>query len=396
MRLKIAIIVLIAGVFALAPARAQNEPFFGSQSELSKGRNVTTCTAGLRQFMSSAVGFEDLSDYWRDLFLTPMHYADVAAIENHLNRTRYAVVSTFLRCDLEALSGLLPQYYKLEAELYYVRHYVDTSLGYLHILTENKLERKKFSEDMIDYMLVRKNSQKIEEDMALFGGYFDVFEAKYRQRAKQYMSFGKDPIYEELLAKFGELIDTLKSFRELGGAVAGLGGDIKDAAADAATSIKNTAVSVYESPTNALKNFALEALSRFRSCPDTDSPEDCPDAGLYKAAGDIADALKPNPGKKKSFEEAMVAISSQKRERVKLLDKAEMLARYEVLYGQVNGDGITEVLKTIDRLNTVLGKGQQPDKKAKEPEEQIKIPGSLDPLGKMQQCAQLVLDRECK
>lgn len=390
------VILLISIIsFAIPVVQAQGTPenvqLYGPESTGSvseSDRNLKNCIAALGRFLSppNADIFEDVADYFRDFTLLPSHYADVAAVENQVNKSRYAVIAAFLRCDLNRLPAVINAYIKLEAELYFVRHFVKTDGGYLHDRIASSAEKQQFLEQMLDHLLNLRSSEDEDRDRAMYEGYFDQFVARYRERGRGYANFGEDPAYSELSERVEKLGQTLSSFETLGGEMANLGKDVAKDVSDAASAVKQAAVSAYEKPGAALKGALENAVSRFQICPAAGDPEDCKDLiGLYKSAKDAALGVEKffnKTSEPKTFEQVQTAINQAGVDEQEGLDKGEMLARYELLYAQVNGDGVAALMANMDGLLLTLGA----DGKA----------GSLPPLKQIAECAEDVKSRECK
>lgn len=386
--------LIFSPVSAPPRARAQeNVQIFGPSEPLSqetdKGRNPASCLAGLRQFFQAGIGFEDLTDYVRDFFLWPSHYADVANVQDQLNRTRYQVVSAFMRCDIQRLPTITESYYRLEAELYFLRHFVDTGSGFAKILTESPGAKKKFEDEMVDYMILTKITSENEDlDRARYRGYFDLFTARYAERAKTYASFGNDPVFEELSAKVDELVDTFKSFSKLGSEIHDL---TNEAIIEPATAIKNAAVAVWKEPGKSLKAGVLGIIKKFDACAETPDNRYCL-TGEDNTGSSYGLNIFGNddPSNRKTFEDVSIAIEKQAVKKTEDKDQAEVLAKYELLYGQVNGEGITAIIENMDKLLALLREGRPAD------QNNDQVFGSLSPLQRVAQCAEQVKGNVCK
>lgn len=409
------ILICLLSPLAATPARAQeNIQFFGSEplaSEQDKGRNLLECLKGWRQFLSAFIGYEGFLDYWRDIFILswkwPMYFADINNVELQLNKSRYAVMSAFLRCDTNRLKSVTQAYYKLEAELYFLRHFVDVSGGFLNFKTESRGNRNQFRDEMLDYFTLRKASENPDQDKALFIGYFNEFEGKYRERANQYSSYGDDPIYSDISSKFDDLI---KTFKDFGKESAALAGDINAARKEAQEAGKR-GLNALAHPINTLGALAEEAYKRFQICPATDLGE-CKtiDEVLKKGLEEgiegaklfgklsltlvggiltapvtittitvekVVDALSGS-GIKATPDEVQQILSEVNEVSEAQAEQADMMARYELLYGQVAGDGVIELTNRMDILLEILG-----------PE------GSQLPLEKIAKCADYVQNAVC-
>lgn len=411
--------VLQMTLLAPAAARAQeNIQFFGSEplaSEQDEGRNLLACLKGWRQFLSAFIGYEGFVDYWRDIFILswkwPMYFADINNTELQLNKSRYAVMSAFLRCDTDRLGSVTQAYYKLEAELYFLRHFIDVSGGFLNFKTDSRGNRDLFRDEMIKYFKLRKASENPDQDKALFIGYFNEFEGKYRERANQYSGYGDDPIYNDISSKFDGLMQTFKDF---GNESAALAGDVKAASKEALAAGKR-GLNALAHPINTLGDIAVNVYRRFQVCPATGHPDEC------KTIGEVAkDALKEGiegaklfgklsltlvggvvatpvtigvvtvekvadlisgSGIKATPDEVQQILAEVKEVSESQAELADMTARYELLYGQVAGDGVIELTNRMDKLLEILG-----------PKDPL---GSLKPLEKIAKCADFVQNAVC-
>ncbi|MBI4994295.1 hypothetical protein HZC21_01465 [Candidatus Peregrinibacteria bacterium] len=357
--------ILFFGQIAYAQEgyKKENVKVFGSEpmaGETDEGRNLLTCFEHWRDFLAAGIGFEDFSDYWRDFFLWPSHFADVMNVQNQLNKARYSVMAAFLRCDLDKLKSVTEAYYRLEAELYFVRHFVDTSGGFLRVLTESEGQRDRFAEEMLDYMILLKPAENKDKERALYKGYFDLFAAKYAGRAKQYKSFEDDEIYAELYAKFLEFQSAINDFEKLGSEMEELG---KEAIIEPAKAIGKAATAFYNNPLKALKEAGKSILNRFDACVATKDNRRC--ATGKSRVGAPENVFGDTPGftktsEKKTFDQVMSGIKQQEQKKTEDIDEAQMLARYEMLYGQASGDGMKALADKMQEMIDILGKSSSP------------------------------------
>lgn len=384
----------IITAYAEEGSKIENLQIFGSEPmahETDKGRNLLSCLAGWRQFIAAGLGYENFSDYWTDLLirsLWPLHFSDIMNVEGQLNRTRYAVMAAFLRCDLERLKSVSKSYYRLEAELYFVRHYVDTSSGYIrHITKEGTSAREDFANKMVKYLFILKPAENEDDERSLYMGYFDMLAAKYSSRAEQYAHFSSDSLLQEVGAKFDELIDTFKSFKTLGSEMGKLGEETAQAVAEGATAVYK-GVTALGAPANALSEISNWTLNRFKICPYGDA-EKCKNikeltkSTVEDVLGLLSDVKKA--GERKTFEDVKVAVTQQQLQKTEDEDKGKMLSRYELLYGQVSGEGVAALMGRLDKLIAILGKGSHAEK----------IIGSFSLLDQLEKCADEVQGNVC-
>lgn len=407
---KIVAIGLLTALLAVAVVRAQNADTQESAADklqksgeeaatgaINKGKDSVGCAAGLTRFLSPVGSvLSDSADYWRDFFLWPSHYADVMNVENQMNKARYAVIAAFSRCDLEKIKSLTDAFYKLTAELYFVRHYVDESGGYLNILTKTPDDERDLLDKMIGHISDIDPNLTEEGNRAMFEGYFAQFKSKYKERAEKYAGNSDDPVTKDLTAKFAELLDTLGGFKKMGSEISALGEDVANEASAAAQSVTKSAKEVWNSPGKAIGEATRDTLNRFVTCPEADNAADC-----YNGAKDALslDVFGSNSGIKKpgrTYEDIMSAIDNAEIASVELEEQSDVMARYELLYGQVNGSGILALTGRLDKLNAILGKGRGADLKSDDPLKAKPVDGSLGAMKNVNKCAAIVLGNECK
>lgn len=424
--LNVFVPVVIAGILlsvsfqvSYAQGRVENVEVYGVEGaagEKDKGRSFLECLKGWRQFIAATSPFDpgNFDEYIKEIFYvswrSPAHFADIVNIEEQVNRARYAVMAAFLRCDLNRLQSVTEAYYRLEAELYYVRHAVDTSGGYVQ-------KREDFANELADYLIVLKAAAKPEEERAIYTGYFDLFASKYRERVKIYADSSNDPIFAELGAKWDELMETFKSFNSLGSETVSLMGDVGEAVVEGVSAVGDTLAAPFDNPGKALKDLASNIDERFKICPSTGHPDECitftealitggsiVGKTAYEVGVVIKDIVvgsaKTAVGTGKAVKDKVVELfSSAAKSGAKItpqdvqkaadevaavvgkenVDKADMLLRYELLYGQVGGEGVLALMDRMDKLLGILGKD-----------------GSLPILKTAGQCAKTTKDKVCK
>lgn len=423
------ILVLLIGLFPWRIALAQTSQtpdlfesplmFFGArpQTPPSRGqRNLANCMLGLMQFYYIAARFSDIPShirlrwppYFRDFFLLPAQYADVMNVEQQLNRTRSSVMAAAFRCDVQQQRATERAYYKLEAELYYVRYFVDaTPIPTIHPgwsvvnalsaagaavriprVTDNPQRRQNFLSEMLDAFGAIPGLSE-DQRRSLLTGYFEEFEAKYMERVNSYA--GGDAAWQELARKVDELIDTIKSLKNLGKELADVGREAAAAgqgigrmAVNAAREARSAARKLKNSPGKAILEGAKEILNVAKVC----YRAECKGAGdtVQDIIGSIMEvgSTVRSFSDRKTFEDVRVAIERQKTQQVEFVEEADLRARYEMLYGQINGAGISEMIEKMDELIKILSVGSGTE-----------IAGSFQPLQKVQQCVRMTRTRQC-
>ncbi len=405
--------LFLIAIFFFAGTAFAADPQDSANTEDEVKDKIMDCAAGWRQFVAAGIGYEDFTDYWRDLYIGliwPVYFSDISNVENQLNKARYSVMATFLRCDTDKLKFYTQAYYRLEAELYFVRHYVDIKSGTIRPRAyADEGEKNDFTKEMMEYFVIRKKSDDPEKDKALFSGYFDLFAGKYRERVKMYTDEDEDMGIKQLKDRFEQMLQTFKDF---GKESAALGSDVGEAGGDIwgeLVAVKQAAVSAYQNPTNAIKEAASAISGRFKVCPATGHPDECKTIAETIAQGASAGYEFGKGFIKNAYEvgkdigsgvaglgsaagsKVIEMLSSGQTEFGKMDEKAseikemasasaaraDMLSRYELLYGQVGGAGVSELVGKMDELIATLGNA------------------SLEPLGQLEECADEVQGNVC-
>ncbi len=377
----------------LAAERYENFKMFGpADSGTGKDPRFTECFAGLVDFLYVSIGSgftkpgSDFVDYWHDFLLYQPHYADVYGVVRQLNAARYSVISTFLRCQPERFKQVTSRYYVLEAELYFVRHFINTwADGFPERIIADE-NRKEFRQEFVQYMISKTpDAADKNEQLAKFGGYFDSFMAKYKNKVKEYgeSKNSSDPAWGQIKEKWENLKNT---FSDLGSSVKGLGGD----AADLGEAL------VPSSPGSLISSI----FSRVDACAQVGSDDSycVSDAIKYLNEHDVVaeaeqkrDALlNAKRVNSVTFGEVHAAVDAANQPTPEdLLSESEMLKKYEVLYGSVGSNGIAEMIQNTDTLLATLTNGRGPGPFGP------KISGSLKPLEKISECADDIEDKQC-
>lgn len=415
--------IIVLALFLAVPAAAQDateyKPFEAEDKipgdGQTKGFALTDCMSGMRDFLTApnANFISDAFQYFADLefaFTQPLHYADIAAVTMRLDEARYAVIGAFLRCDLGVLPTFIKAYRALEAELYFLRNFVEYSDDGVLMKKPNK---ELFKEMEFAYFNLVNRGQPMSQDEkekeeAYFSGLFDQFKVKYDERAKAYAgSEEDDPETNELLTKIEKIWKGLTNLSQGNNALVeefvGLGTAAYDAANKAVTPF--TSINTVGS---AFADLGAGIISRLKFCSATGSgrleskegeEEDfdgaCKDLigvgkSAVKGAEAAFEAVKAIAGlegnfkkfsERRTYGEVKAIIEKAETAQAEEITQQEMLARYELLYGKVNGDGIKALAAAADELILILGPADPA--------------GSLPALKRVEECTTHVLDAEC-
>lgn len=357
--------------------RFENYQIFGTLPQNDKGRQLQDCLAGLDDFLYATIGNtfsqfgNDFTDYWRDFALSASHYADVYGVQRQLNKARYAVIGAFLRCDVSRAKQVTKQYYRLEGELFFVRHFIDTVFDDFPDTITLDAERRQFAQEVVEYLTAKSPTpEDNNQQLALYSGYFDLYVAKYRDKVQQYKEDRNesDPAWSQLKQKWEALMATFKSF---GSEVGALGGDVSQ--------LGEAVVPDFDKDSSKLFSLIASIASRFDACIEIDGERSC-----VSDEKKIKDMLTTSSSHPKSFGDVLFAVDVQKRDEDEDISETDMLTRYEILYGRVGGSGIKALIERVDTFTDLItiGNGNT-------------ITGSFKALDKIYQCVDNVEDKQC-
>lgn len=196
-----ATMILIAGSHL---AKAQGGALYdqtGSGTPLDCRGERDFSTAGItiwNQFMDPV----DFYEYWNDItvryFDNLCYYEDIYSLIKRIDKARKQIRGAFFACKMT--DKLRTTYFELEAELYFLRHYVQ----YKNAAGEPWIETAPADEDWYDF------TRSISSDRATQKALFDKFSTKYLGRMITYQNC-KDPGIENMIATFKSDLEYLET-----------------------------------------------------------------------------------------------------------------------------------------------------------------------------------------
>ncbi len=323
----LSVILFVGAVFALSISLFVNNHFPSAQAESGgfsgTGKEVF-CRSGGRDwdsFLSSLLSYDGFIEYWNDIIVrynaNMCLYNDVDGLLKRLDKARKQVRLAFYSCDIQA-DNLKKSYYKLEAELYFVRKYINASKGNLLFESEKALRNL-----FIEYFVADRNFFDIDDG----NKYFDEFLKRYKTRQEIYLNC-KDPTWTNLIEKWNE-------FKENAGGFAAI--------KEAAETIDKKAQKVLNMPLYRSGNL----LGGFLDLRINDlEPE--------VALSEIATELKRTFPAGYTFQQLQVATDTEKDRHEENVSRTEFLIQYEHLYKESSGDIINEIVARLDYLSNTI------------------------------------------
>lgn len=168
-----------------------------------------SCLIDFQTFISSHLSFTDFASAWSDiLVLYPQntcYFNDISGIKNQLRNVQKQIRAGFYACNAASTLALQDQYNKLEAELFYLRHFIDVSQSKVTKIPDNKVYEELRQEFVID---------KQYYDDAMLKTIFDSFKSKYEARIENTYAKCKDQTLEGLKKKWNSLAENFKKMAE--------------------------------------------------------------------------------------------------------------------------------------------------------------------------------------
>ncbi len=363
------------------PVRAQ-----GLENNAGSGTQLF-CKRDFSNFLTNGLDFdgEGFLDYWTDILDIPgvgysrystnyCRFMDIDSLLNRIDKARKQIRQAFYVCDNKTTTTVSAQYYELSAELYYLRHFVDTAPS---ANPKNGEEEKK-------QKVARKNDVRAKF-MDLFVNkmaYFDqqqaatVFEKlfqKYESKIESYRNC-TDPNLEQLMDRinnFGSTIDTINN----------LGKRFAEKASKRWSAMKTR---VKENPGLATV-FSSKGLGDFfnRVVDLRVNAEPAQEATVWESISNTAKENAPfSYGEGKAalpaitFQSVSADMNTiQDRDRTSELD-LEYVTNYDLKYRQVQGLGLDKLKSNLDDLQTI-------------------IKDTFTPLTRVEKCTANILGKQC-
>lgn len=350
-----------SGTNGSATPSSEISAFSGVQNALAADPNAVAqlgneliCKGGTRDwiaFLSAVISYDDFVEYWRDIIGMPPAFVnsrysanyclflDVDNLLNQVKKAREQVRKAFYACDPNA-DSFKKTYYKREAELFFLRKYINVSSGTIIPVNEQKVY-----DQLSAYYVLDKGAFTKDEIKQLF----DQFKSKYAARMQSYIEC-KDPGWEDLMLKIRELRDNVKG-----------GFGIKEAA----ETIKNSFNKVINTPLKRSGNFLGGLLDGKIN-----------GVSPLQAWGDIMQEVSRNAPNGYSFDQLNTATVTEQSRYDNAIAKATYLAQYEALYKNSSADIFSSIMDSLTGLEGIITK-------------------SFNYINQTTQCAKGLLDKAC-
>jgi len=156
-------------------------------------------------FISATLGYDSFTEYWKDILIryntNLCYYNDIDFLLKRVDKARTKIRDAFYACT--DTTRLKQRYYELEAELFFLRKYINTDNGQF---LEEKNERT-LIDALRDYFVLNKGFLKDDEILALF----TQFKNRYKARLATYQDCS-DPTWGALVEKWNQFKNDVGGF----------------------------------------------------------------------------------------------------------------------------------------------------------------------------------------
>jgi len=201
-------ILLIAVTMTQSFSSVPVQTVHAQTGDVSGNGGAVFCRNGARDygnFLSAVISYDGFKEYWKDIIVrynaNMCLFLDIDNLLNRIDKARQQIRNAFYSCDSSA-PKLATTYYQLEAELYFIRKYVDVSQGLLTFTGDTSIHS-----DFIGYVVNQKHYFNITDGETLFTTLLN----KYQARQSTYINCS-DPTWGNLIQKWNEFKSTAGGF----------------------------------------------------------------------------------------------------------------------------------------------------------------------------------------
>jgi hypothetical protein len=197
-KLTIGILIVLA-VFSPA-ASVQTASAQISSGDQSGTGGAVSCRNGGRDygnFLSALISYDGFVEYWKDILVrynaNMCLYTDIDSLLMRIDKTRQQIRNAFYICSSTAAT-LKVTYYQLEAELYFLRKYVNPSNGQIIFASTADL-----TNNFLDYVVTQQGWFSTTDAQTLLNTLF----SKYQAKQSTYTNCA-DPTWGNIIQKWNE------------------------------------------------------------------------------------------------------------------------------------------------------------------------------------------------
>lgn len=315
--------LIVAGVM-LTQGSQLSQPAHAQTGDVSGSGGAVYCRNGARDygnFLSAVISYDGFVEYWNDILVrynaNMCLFLDIDNLLNRIEKAREQIRKAFYVCDANA-PKLARTYHELEAELFFLRKYVDVANGNILFTSDKKVRT-----DFIDYYVNDKSFFTTGEADILFTKILN----KYKARQETYLTC-KDPTWGNIIQKWNEFKENLGGFA---------------AVKEAAETITKKWDSIVNTPFK-------RAGGMFGGLLDAKINDLDPATGW----GEISKELSRNTPSGFTFDKFQAATSTDAARYSQDLTRTEYLAQYQQLYQEGTSKIVKEIIDRVNNLQFII------------------------------------------
>jgi hypothetical protein len=320
------LLITISLIASLTGALATAIPAVNAQggklwNDTSGQQAICRGTRDWGTFISALISYDDFTEYWKDIFVrynaNICHYTDVDGLLTRLTAVRKQIREAFYVCG--DTTKMKDTYYRLEAELFFLRKYINTDKGAFLVVGDATVQK-----ELKDYFVINKGYFSDEQITKLF----NEFKTKYTTRLETYRNC-KDATWQNLIDKWNE-------FRQNAG---GFGPAIKQAS----TSINKRWERMANTPMKTGQSF----LGGF---------VDARINGLAPKEGIdlIVQELQKNMPQGYTFDKLQAVQNYKEKVYAESADVSGYLSEYQAQYAETSDDYTFQITRMLDDLDAII------------------------------------------
>lgn len=305
--------------------------------------NENACGAKMLTFLVSFLSSDNAADYWADYFVrNRCQQEDIFAIQEEIDSLILELYET--DCTVSEFTDVQNEIREKKMELYFVRHIVPAFEDSFFEKDLEAADYEQIAKDLKEKMISRFSADKGWIGKEELSTLFDEWKTRYEYRIETYKECTGSP-WQEVGEKFKKLLQTMKdikdlfSFKNLKETAEPYTEDLKEQWEEKGILDANGEFAGRGSIMGSFLEKNIELNVRNLS-----SQEDLEDiVANFQAIGEQLNAAQ-----------AQLALQASNLDFSLLSDKADMLARYQLLYQQGNVEITARLTDKIDSLDNLV------------------------------------------
>lgn len=155
-----------------------------------------------RLFLKPFMGWSNFDDYWGDFRRNYCQYLEIEDVREELLASRALMRDAIYKCDFNTVQSEKKNYYKLEAELWYLRNFISTKEE-ANVPKNEAIVKSEMKSYFVNELKILGEDQTNE--------YFAEFQEKYATSFEKYKDCKDDIAWQDVKNKAIEVWETIKT-----------------------------------------------------------------------------------------------------------------------------------------------------------------------------------------